>query len=90
VFLSCFPPNDSSTRHSRPSTGSQAATATLPADVAAALTSRSPHQRARCLRALVARIDYDGAHDHVAITLRENGRPSWVDVGNGPYQEKRA
>jgi len=68
----------------------QAAVATLPAEVAAALTSRSPHQRARCLRALVARVDYDGAHDQVSITLRENGRPSCVDVGDRPCREKRA
>src|SRR5262249_11404098 len=40
--------------------GLAAESAAVPADVAAALTARSPQQQARYLRALVASVDYDG------------------------------
>jgi site-specific DNA recombinase len=52
--------------------------------VAAALAARSPQQQARCVRAWVARVDYDGAH--VAITLHANGRPP-ADAEGRPGRE---
>ncbi len=64
--------------------------AAVPADVAAALTARSPQQQARCLRAPVARVDYDGAYERIAITLHANGRPPTVDGGHRPGREIRA
>jgi len=67
--------------------GLAAESATVPGDVAAALAARSPHQQARCLRALVARADYDGAH--VAITLHQNGPPPNAYAGDRPAREGR-
>jgi hypothetical protein len=67
-----------------------AVSAAVPADVAAALTARSPQQQARCLRALVARVDYDGAYERIAITLHTNGRPSTAAAVDPPCREKRA
>jgi Recombinase zinc beta ribbon domain len=69
--------------------GLAAGSADVPADIAAALTARSPQQQARCLRALVARIDYDGAYERVAITLHNNGRPPNAAAVDRLDREKR-
>jgi len=69
--------------------GLAAESAAVPADVAAALTARSPQQQARCLRALVARVDYDGAYERVAIKLHKNGRPPNVDAADRRAPKKR-
>jgi hypothetical protein len=45
------------------------------------------NQQARCVRALVARVDYDGAH--VAITLHQNGPPPNADAGDRPARVGR-
>jgi site-specific DNA recombinase len=70
--------------------GLAAESAAVPADVATALTARSPQQQARCLRTLVARVDYDGAYERVAITLHNNGRPPNAAAVHRLDREKRA
>jgi site-specific DNA recombinase len=43
--------------------------------------SLAPAEQARCLRAWVERVDYDGRKNHVAITLRRSASPAQPGAG---------
>jgi hypothetical protein len=55
----------------------------------AAWQSLAPAEQARCLRALVERIDYDGRDNQVAITLRRSASPARTGAQTPVLTEER-